>query len=354
MIRLATLTDAPAIDAIARQHPKELAFIPRAWIESGVLANEVYVADHDDQIVGFVKFHKRRDGWTKIREIAVDKEFHEQGIGRNLLYAVECPMILKCKQENAANEFYKNAGMTLSGVDSGNRNIWEMNVLNIVVRGNCIETPWICRHSGSAYGVQEHQIPYGPVYMLDVEFEKPDWWKYLHTVNKLHPVQALVVDYADPNLRDEMLYQVNALRDAGVLRIVVCTKFHGAVKDIPTDCVVGVSLRTEGRLTKGRNKFAGFMPHFSELAGRRCHLLGGSPQLQKDTIAKLLGHGAIVISVDGNAQFGAAAKGSVYFDNKWNRRDGDKVGYYGAALQSTQAIQRELNAIRFQQLSLFG
>lgn len=355
MIRIATTSDIPAIKAIADPLRDQISFVRTGALQRGIDKRELYVAELDNQIVGFINWHGSRDGWSTVYELAVSPDFRGQGVGRNLLYAVPCPVSLKCTVENPANEFYQKAGMRKIATLKGKRrqvNLYEMNVLNVVVRGNCKRTPDICRVAGSAYGIQEHQTAYAPVFMLDVEFEAPNWTTYLETVKALQPVQALVVDYADPANKAEMLQQVQDLRDSGVLRTVVCVKFHGAALDIPRDCIIGVSLRTNGKLANGHNKFAGFMPHFGELTGRRCHLLGGSPQLQKDTIAKLHGYGATVISVDGNAQFGAAGKGSVYGENTWNRRRGDKVEYYAAAQQSTQAIQRELNAVEMKQLPL--
>lgn len=265
--------------------------------------------------------------------------------------------MLKVTADNPANEFYAKAGMRCVNTEQGKQrwlNVYEMNILNIVVRGSNPRVPEICRLSGSAYGVKQGHKAYDQIFMLDVDFERPNWPKYLDLVQELKPVQALVIDYDDPGLEDEMLTQVDQLKKAGVLRVVVCVKFHGATSDIPQDCIIGVSLRTDGRLSNGDNPYAGFMPDFRELSGRECHLLGGSPQLQKDTIAKLLGHGAKVISADGNAHFGAGSKGSTYYDNTWNRKPGEKANWYESALISSKAIQRELNAIKFQQLSLFG
>lgn len=358
MIRHATALDIPAINQIARQFNSELGFVSRNSLERAISNKELFVAEVGGGVAGFVNWHARRDGWQAIYELGVDRAYQGQGVGRALLYAVPCPVRLKCTADNSrANNFYRGAGMRLVGTETGRRralNIYEMRILNIIVRGDNKDVPAICRASGSAYGVQEHDPAHAWPFMVDVDFGNPNWPGYIRTVEGHRPVQALVVDYADRELKEEMLRQVADLRAAGVLRVVVCPKFHGAIGDIPPDCVIGVSLRTAGRLANGENKFAGFMPQFEELARRRCHLLGGSPRLQKDTISKLHGIGAVVLSVDGNAQFGGAARGSMYADGRWRRKTGEKAAYLETALQSSKAIQYELNAAATsEQLPLF-
>lgn len=348
MIRLATIADIPPIQQIARQFSQGLGFVRRGSLERAISKNELYVADVGGGPIGFVNWHARLDGWSTIYEIGVHRDHHGQGIGRALLYAVPAPITLKCTTDNAqANKFYAGAGMRLEGVETGrkrNLNIWRMRVLNILNRGNGPDVPEIARLSGCAYGSAEQHTIYDWPYMIDVNFKKPNWAKYLTIIEKWNPVQALVVDYADPARKDEMLQHIADLKAAGVLRVVVCSKFHGAVKDIPADCIVGISLRTDGNLGDGENIYAGFMISPSECYGRKCHLLGGSPQLQKETMTKLHGADARVVSADGNAHFGSAHMSSVYQDGRWTRRDGVKVAAYDAQLIGSRNIQRELNA----------
>lgn len=358
MIRHANLDDLSTIETTTRQYPDELAFVRWVALIRDLYRHELFVAEIDSQVVGFVRWHACRDGWSTIYDLGVDRDFTQRGIGRALLYAVPCPIRLKCTADNErANRFYQHAGMTLAGTESGRKrplNVWQMRILNIVVRGASKKVAVICRQSGSAYGIQERDMPYAWPFMVDVDFMHPNWPRYIALIRQYRPVQALVVDYTDPTQKQTMLAQVDDLRAAGVLRIVVCVKFPGATFDVPPDCIIGVSLRTDGRLTTGINAFAGYMPDFGELHGRRVHLLGGSPQLQKQTIIQLQGRGVKVLSVDGNAQFGAAARGSVYTDGVWRRKEGVKVPYYAGALESTRHIQRELNSIgELGQLALF-
>lgn len=357
MIRLATLNDIPAIMTIVYQFHDEFPFVRRLALERGIEKSELYAAEQDGKVIGFINWHERRDGWSTVYEMGTHREYHKQGIGRALLYSVPCPLSLSLPIDNTrARKFYESAGLRLVEVKQGRKRdlaVYAMNVLSIICRGGSKTVPAICRASGSAYGAMEKDLPYAWPYMADVEFKKPCWWKYMRFIRKYQPVQALVVDYADPARKLKMLAQVRRLRKAGVLRVVVCVKFHGAARDIPQDCIIGVSLRTAGKM-RGDGKFAGFMPNFEELTGRKCHLLGGSPALQKDTIAKLQGIGASVISVDGNSQFGSAGLGSTYADGRWNRKRGEKAASFEGSLYSSQHIQRELNNVgSVQQLLLF-
>lgn len=129
-IRLATSQDIDAIDKIARQYPKELAFVRRNALQRGVDNKSLHVATSDDNVVGFALFHRRRDGWQTIYDMAVGRSHIRRGIGRLLLYSVPCPIRLKTTQDNErANRFYKNAGMELSGTEQGKKrrlNVYEL------------------------------------------------------------------------------------------------------------------------------------------------------------------------------------------------------------------------------------
>lgn len=346
LIRYATLNDIPAVQVIARQHSKMLGFVRKSSLERAVGKRELFVAESDGQIVGFVNWHARRDGWSTIYEIAVSKANQGQGVGRMLLYSVPCPIRLKCTQDNPANQFYVNAGMVLAQTEQGRKralNVYEMRILSLIVMGGNPDVPEIARQSGNAYGSHHQHTIYCWPFMIDSDPEHCDWSEMMKAVNRWRPVQALTMDYF-PGKQEEMLAQVADLRAAGVLRVAVCPKFDGAIRDIPAGCIVAVSLRTNGRLTRGKNKYAGFMPNFVDLKGRLIHLLGGSPKLQKDTLVKLQAIGARVLSVDGNSHFGAARFASLYSDGKWRRKIGDAVDMRPTQTLSSRNIQKEINA----------
>lgn len=356
LIRYAISADAKVVRQIAIKQSKWVGFVRSNEIERGIQNRELFVAECNGEVVGFCNWHKRSDTWSTIYALAVLNECQGQGIGQMLLRAVPTPIHLKCMENNPANEFYRNAGMRLVKTESGRvhaLNVYEMRVLSIIVRGNKANVPEICRKTGNAYGIQYNTTAHAWPYMIDSDPVACDWSEMMQVVNKWHPVQALTTDYY-PGQRDTMLSQVADLRAAGVLRIAVCPKFHGAVADIPDDCIVAVSLKTNGKLAKGANKYAGFMPDFEELRFRRVHLLGGSPRLQKDTLVKLQAIGAKVLSVDGNSQFGAAERGSAWIDGRWQRKNGEAVNLYDTQVLSSRNIQRELQTTaQWQQLALF-
>jgi len=127
MLRYGTESDVDAIMRIAHQYPQELGYVMPIKLRERMAAYEVYVAIQHDNLVGFVCWHKRRDGWATIYEIAVDKRDRGNGIGKALLNAVPRPTRLKCTVDNPANQFYAAQGMTLDRTEAGKKrplNVW--------------------------------------------------------------------------------------------------------------------------------------------------------------------------------------------------------------------------------------
>jgi len=313
-IRHATLDDIPAIKQIANRYKNELGFVNRAALSESVNRHELFVAAlQDGQVVGFVNWHLRRDEWTTIYEIAVRPDLTGHGIGRALLYAVPTPHRLKCTVDNPANRFYQGSGMQCVGVEEGRKrplNVWERRNLYIWVQGNNRKVPAIARYAGMAYGTRHDDTPRAWPFMVDINWKRYDWDDYLHKIRRWRPVMAMVPDYEHEGQRMQLYRQIDDLQAAGVLRVLVCPKFNGAVKHIPWRCVVAVSVPSS---------YAGFVPDYRELAGRRVHLLGGSPNKQKEMITQMLGSGVRVWSLDGNSHNAASAKGTVWADDKWRR-----------------------------------
>lgn len=126
-IRYGTEQDIPAIKQIANQYKAELGFVNSAALLTAMIRYEVYVAEYMGQVVGFVNWHRRRDGWSTIYEIAVHRDYQRQKIGRALLEAVPAPRRLKCTFDNPANDFYESTGMILDGQEAGRKralNVW--------------------------------------------------------------------------------------------------------------------------------------------------------------------------------------------------------------------------------------
>ncbi len=319
LIRKATEHHVTGIMEIAHQYRNELGYVHPAGLRSHIKAGTVLVCEKDSDLLGFVEWHARQDGWNTVYHLAVDRQATRQGFGRQLLYAVPCPIRLKVTADNdTATRFYESAGMNFAGTESGKKralNIYELKVLGIFCMGNGAGDtfPAISRASGMAYGTRSSERARAWPYMLDIDWKKFNdghfsWNDYMRLVCEYHPVQAMCIDYESPTQRRQLERQISDLRSAGVLRIMVCPKFHGAVNHIPADCIVAVSVPST---------YGGYIPEYTEIAGRQIHLLGGSPHAQKEYAVKLQGGGATIISFDGNSHQRAAAVGRVFSSGIW-------------------------------------
>lgn len=340
LIRRATLDDIADCQRITRLPGvrEYLPFVMRSQLADAVARRSLLVAEADGAIAGFVHYRTRRDGWSVVYDLAVNPEAQGQGIGRALLYAVPAPVRLKCTADNPANRFYTRAGMMLAGTEtarSGRQlNVYERRVLTILCQGNNKKMPDIARAAGCAYGTRSRETARDWPFMLDIEFKNKnyDWREYMALVQKYHPVMVMVADYESPSQRRQLYQQIRDLRDAGVLRVMVCPKFPGAVAHIPSWCVVAISIPS---------RYAGFVPPLEELRGRKMHLLGGSPPAQRDWLLRLnaVGH---VLSLDNNSVTGGAEKGVLWDGTFWRRNkhhlsDGD---YYAISQTSLDNLRR--------------
>lgn len=339
-IRYGTLADVDACQQIARQHPKALPFISRAQLAQSISKRELHVAECGGQVVGFVRFHSCRDGWQSLYDLAVHQVYHGQGIGRALLYSVRAPIRLKCTQDNTfANHFYASAGMQLARTEQGKKralNVWELRVLCALVFGGNKQAPEWARKSGMAYGTRnDYDAPAWP-FMLDIHWTDYQWDTYMQLVKQYRPVMAMAADYEHSDQRRELYRQIRALKAAGVLRVMVCPKFDGAVAHIPSWCVIAVSVPSQ---------YAGFLPtDLREYKGRQVHLLGGTPADQIDILTKINGAGGKVISLDGSSHESAAKKGSHFEGGQWRRKAGQPADYEHTIVYSGRRIVQEANA----------
>ena len=110
-IRYAAEGDIASIKKIANKYKNELGYVMYPSLRRAIEKRELLVATFGHQIVGFVNWHLRRDGWATVYEIAVATEFKRIGIGKALLDAIPYPVQLKCPVDNPANKFYERIGM---------------------------------------------------------------------------------------------------------------------------------------------------------------------------------------------------------------------------------------------------
>lgn len=317
LIRHATPDDIATCQQITRLPGvrEYLPFVMRAQLADAIDRRSLLVAEGAaGGVVGFVHYRTRRDGWSVVYDLAVSPSAQGRGIGRALLYAVPAPVRLKCTADNPANRFYANAGMSLVASETARSgralNVYERRVLTILCQGNNQELPAIAHRAGCAYGTRSREKPRAWPYMLDITWQRYDWQKYMDMVREYRPVMAMAADYLHPGQRRHLYQQIRDLRAAGVLRVLVCPKFPGAVAHIPSWCVVAISIPS---------KYAGFVPPLDELRGRKMHLLGGSPVAQREWLLKLnaVGH---VLSLDNNSVTYAAAFGCQWTGTFWKRQ----------------------------------
>lgn len=352
-IRVATHDDVPGILRIAHQYRNELGYVHPVALREHIARHTVLVAVQDNNLLGFVDYHSRRDGWQTVYHLATDRAHTAQGVGRQLLYAVPCPIRLKVTADNPANQFYAGAGMQLVASEPGKRqplNIYELRVLYVLVKGGVPQLPDIARATGMAYGVRGDYKAYSWPFMVDVDFESflsgaLIWSDYLSQIRVCNPVQAMVVDYGQHQPSRDVLYQqINDLRMMGITRIMVCPKFEGAFADIPPDCIIALSVPS---------KMAGWLPNdYGVLRGRKVHLLGGEVERQRRVAALVTQAGGTVISMDGNSHTKAAAFGRLYTGNRWIQTTGrtsfDLIAESGANIRASVQHPHEQLVLPFE------
>lgn len=121
--------DIDDINVIARQYRQELGFVRKASLLEAMTRYEVYVAFSGAHLIGFVNWHKRKDGWRTVYEIAVHRDWRGCGVGQALMRAVGVPVRLKCTTDNSANRFYEGIGMVHTLTEPGRKrplNVWEI------------------------------------------------------------------------------------------------------------------------------------------------------------------------------------------------------------------------------------
>ena len=116
------LLEIDDVKDIADQHRTELGFHPRQTYIDSLNKGELLIAKIDDRVVGFTRYHHRRDKRTTLYEIAVIPEARNKGIGDRLIKALiaDCQRVssrclrLSCPVELSANHFYEAVGFIRS------------------------------------------------------------------------------------------------------------------------------------------------------------------------------------------------------------------------------------------------
>lgn len=123
-IRLATLSDLPRLDRLARRHTNELGWVKRVRLQSAIEKSGLLIEENSGAFCEFC----RRDGWGVVSTICVPLIARGKGIGTALLKEVGYPIRLKCPDGLPSNGFYLQAGFKLVKRDRSKNhilNVWE-------------------------------------------------------------------------------------------------------------------------------------------------------------------------------------------------------------------------------------
>jgi N-acetylglutamate synthase-like GNAT family acetyltransferase len=150
MLRKACRKDLDQLIHIIQQHKGVFFFLPRAVFKDSIQKEEVIVYQKTSRILGFVRYHHRKDGITTLHEIAVLKSHLSNGIGRSLFEALrkECVSLgqktirLKCPLDLPANGFYSHLGFQRVSIEGGRKRplaVWESPI--VPCKSHCCRVP---------------------------------------------------------------------------------------------------------------------------------------------------------------------------------------------------------------------
>lgn len=112
-VRKAVTQDVDKIYEIAQNNTEEIGYIPKPAYEEGVEDGDTIVAVFEDEVVGFAKFHEKKNGITTLNEIVVSEKVRGEGLGKEMLDYLERKghyIQLKVPVDNDSVEFYEHIG----------------------------------------------------------------------------------------------------------------------------------------------------------------------------------------------------------------------------------------------------
>lgn len=118
IIRKSTLEDLESLNILVSAHKKELGFVRKVTLADSITQHNIFVAEIDEKIAGFVHYRHRRDEQTTLYDIAIASEYRLLGIGEALIHNLIAEaqalskhiILLKCPAELPANAFYAHLG----------------------------------------------------------------------------------------------------------------------------------------------------------------------------------------------------------------------------------------------------
>ena len=131
-LRYATRFDIDRIKALLDSTKNVFGFIPRPAVWHSIAKGELIVATpyYDSQdVIGFCRFHRRRDGVSTIYEVYVEPEYRRKGTGKRMIGSLKGVIQAKCPVEYESNGFYKELGFAIVGIEVGKKkqlNVWRL------------------------------------------------------------------------------------------------------------------------------------------------------------------------------------------------------------------------------------
>ena len=135
VVRLAKPEDVDGAKAVADRHKEELGFVTLPVLREAQENNWLLVAVQDGQVIGFANFRIRKDNNATLYDIAVDKPYRKQKIGKRLIQRLTWlvnvaggeHIRLKCPQSLPANRFYEQLRFEQTATEPGKKrplNVW--------------------------------------------------------------------------------------------------------------------------------------------------------------------------------------------------------------------------------------
>jgi hypothetical protein len=175
----------------------------------------------------------------------------------------------------------------------------------------------IAHETGWHLGMRSDASPmaYPPLF-VDIDYKKPNFEKHLEIVARYHPRYATVPDLSEQGVSqadiNRVIEQAEQLSPCCDIPLIV-PKLPGQIAMLPEHLAIGYSIPSS---------YGGAQFPLWELAGRKVHLLGGSPRKQMQAYLHLSAI-AEVMSADGNyAQLMATRYGQYWEKHTWPKHPG--------------------------------
>lgn len=164
--------------------------------------------------------------------------------------------------------------------------------------------------------------------LIDIDWKNYDWEEHKFAVKEHRPKYAVVPDVCN---EDDLSYSMKLAQEIEkhCENVIVVPKVKDIIYRIPNKYIIGISVPTS---------YSGFIPRVSNLEKRKIHLLGGSPNQQKELWKYYSIMGLEVTSVDINCHNKASNYGNYWNGYKWVHEGKHKIDKYEAFRRSCVGI----------------